>query len=283
MVYFILLPMIKKLPKKFLFLGALVAIFLLWMVVEPFLLDVKYFNLKNPDIPEDFNNKKIVFVSDIHCGDFFPKYRVKNLIDTINGLHPDIIFLGGDFVQYNDTNIDKCISYFNFQAPLGVYGVLGNHDLRVDKNRGKAIARKLEAKGIRILYNELGEISDNKGKIKILGANYGAPNDEIMDMQAQTAASDFAIMLAHSPDSFEFLNNKKIDLALAGHTHGGQVNFFGLWAPFDHTKFGQIYVRGAKMLNGIPMVISNGVGTTLLPLRFWSIPDIYQINLAKTK
>ena len=89
------------------------------------------------------------------------------------------------------------------------------------------------------------------------------------------------ILLSHNPDYVEKLNNYKIDLMLSGHTHGGQVTFFGLWTPFIPSAYGDKYRTGIINTKYTELIVSNGTGTVIKPLRFCARPQILVIYLKK--
>jgi hypothetical protein len=93
--------------------------------------------------------------------------------------------------------------------------------------------------------------------------------------------NDFVILVSHTPDFAENLKTDKIDLMLSGHTHGGEVTFFGLWAPYIPSDYGQKYRTGIIKTDKTTVLVSNGIGNTFLPIRFFARPQINIIDLEK--
>lgn len=93
--------------------------------------------------------------------------------------------------------------------------------------------------------------------------------------------SDYVILLSHNPDYAERIETDRIDLVLSGHTHGGQVTFFGLFAPYTNSKYSQKYIAGFAETDHATMYVTRGVGTTFLPVRFFARPEITAIKLQK--
>lgn len=247
------------------------------------MLDIKILDVSSPKLPASFDGKKIIFVTDVHCGAYFPINRTKQFISSLNNLKPDLVLMGGDYIQWNDTKIDQCIEAFaGLKAPLGIVGVLGNHDMRVDKFKGVAMEKMLEDSGITILNDQTKKIGIATDSINIVGVDYFTDQKQWQKIQPKVSSSQFNILLAHDPDFILETKPKNISLSLAGHTHGGQVTFFGLFAPLTHSRFGQDNFTGIKTFDGSPFIISNGIGTTFLPIRFFARPDIYVITLKKT-
>ncbi|AEG17830.1 metallophosphoesterase [Methanobacterium paludis] len=246
--------------------------------IEPYMIETKEITIQSDQIPAEFNGKTIVFITDIHCSQFFSAERVGSLVNQVNALNPDMVLLGGDYVTDDTAYIQPCFSQLSkLKAPLGVYGVLGNNDpynatIAAMENAGITyIGNKglwIEENGQRI---RLGGVGDLDTDIPYQGPTIGAVN-----------SSDFVIMVSHKPDYFPLLNKKLVDLMFAGHTHGGQVTFFGLWAPFTGSKYGQKYLTGVKESGNSTMIVSNGIGTVKVPLRFFARPQIIVVKLERT-
>ena len=115
----------------------------------------------------------------------------------------------------------------------------------------------------------------------------GGVGDYIKDFQNQDAAlgnskeKDFVMLVSHNPDYFPEVDKSRVDLMLSGHTHGGQITFFGLFVPVTHSKYGQKYISGVKKENRTTLIISNGIGTILAPVRFFAPPQIIVIKLKR--
>jgi predicted MPP superfamily phosphohydrolase len=281
--------MFKKRKKSKIFLLPLAIFFLfvsfcVYIFIEPYRLEIKEIDFYDEDIPASFRDFKIVFFADIHHGLFFSETRIRKMVEKINEMSPDIIFIGGDFVgNYffeNQKYIEPCFSELkNLKANFGVYGVLGNHDVWTNKELS---LEELQKSGIAYLGNKGQWIEKNGEKIKIGGVKdrfEGIQN--INDVVSDVTEGDFALLLSHSPDYVEKIDNNLIDLVLAGHTHGGQMTFFGLWAPVTSSRYGQKYRTGLIDAPKTKVLVTNGVGS-ILPIRFFARPQINIVNL-KTK
>jgi len=253
---------------------------MVYSLIEPYWIETKVVVVESNQIPADFDGKKIVFLSDTHMGSwpFFDQKRTDDLVNQVNALHPDMILLGGDYVSDDSSYIGPCFaSLSKLKAPLGVYGVLGNNDPRKES---------LEAmKNANITYiGNNGTWIENQGeKIRI-----GGVGDMITDTQNQDAAignankNDFVMLVSHSPDFFPLLDKSNVDVMLSGHTHGGQMTFFGIWAPIIHSKYGNKYRTGVIKSNNSTLVVSNGIGTIIVPMRFFARPQIIVLELKKS-
>lgn len=234
--------------------------------------------IRSPDIPPRFDGMKIVFVSDIHRGPFLSERRVDRMVRRINRMNPDLILLGGDYVHRSDTAVVSVFrSLSRLRATEGVYAVLGNHD--VWDGRDKSLAC-MEAAGVTPLVNDGLWLRRGQSRIRLCGTDdlgTGRPDPE--QAIGPAAGDDFVLLVTHNPDLFEVMDKSRVDLVLAGHTHGGQVSLLGLWAPLLPTHTGQKYRSGLKHSGRARMLVSNGFGTITPPVRFCTPPQINVILL----
>lgn len=239
------------------------------------------------DIPTAFDGKKIIFIADTHCNEYFTPEDAVALVERINKLKPDIIVLGGDY-----TNADSIYSVRFFdalkklKATYGVFSVFGNHDFWEDYD---LIYNGLVSTGANICDNRSYWIYEGNDSIKIGGVgdmweDVQLPDNTTFDVKE----NDFCILLSHNPDYIEQVEGAKIDLMLSGHTHGGQVTIFGLYAPITPAFWkpelydsGQKYTYGWKTVNNTTLYTTSGVGLGKFPFRFFASPEIVEITLRK--
>jgi predicted MPP superfamily phosphohydrolase len=245
---------------------------------EPYLLKESVTHVRDADIPEGFTGKKIVFISDIHHGPFFSRQRVAGLVKRANGLGADIILLGGDYVHRGPQYIIPCFEELSrLSAPLGVYGVLGNHD----HWEGAALTRqKMKEAGITLIDNRAVWVESGGGRIRVGGVgDYWEDVPDIRSALEGTSEEDFVMLVSHNPDVAAAFDARGVDLLLAGHTHGGQVTLFGLWAPLVPSNYGQRFRGGTIKTGSTTVLVSSGVGTVTPPVRFFARPEIHLIVL----
>ena len=249
--------------------------------LEPFWIEEKKIIFPSADIPAAFDGYKIVFVSDIHHGPFFSLDRVTSLVDRINAQNPDLVLLGGDYVHRDARYIKPCFEELaRITATDGVFGVLGNHDHWEDAELTRSEMKKA---GIVDLDNNAVWITKNDDKIKVGGIGDFFEDKQIIDPTIKDVGKkDFALLLSHNPDPVETLPPNIIDLVLSGHTHGGQVSFFGLWAPLIPSLYGQKYRTGIVKTDATTVIISNGIGTITPPARFFTRPQMITVELYKS-
>jgi predicted MPP superfamily phosphohydrolase len=268
----------KKLIKRFLLLIVAGAVFLVYCHLESRWLKTEEVELVSEDVPEAFVGKKILFITDIHHGPYFSIERVKGLVKRINNLQPDLILMGGDYVHRESKYIKPLFDEFReLKARYGIYAVLGNHDHWEDAE----LTRQLMVRnGIKVCDNRSYWVKINSDSIKIGGVgDLWEDTQNIDNTISDLDKSDFSILISHSPDYLENLQTDLIDFTLSGHTHGGQMTLFGLWAPLLPSEYGQKYRYGLKKFGNMQSYISSGVGTITPPLRFFCRPEIVLIDL----
>jgi predicted MPP superfamily phosphohydrolase len=249
-----------------------------YSLIEPYLIEKKRYTIDSPDIPQAFDGSTIVFLTDIHHGPHFSRSRITKLVDQTNNLKPDIIVLGGDYIEDNAKFISPCFDELKrLQAPLGVYGVLGNHDYWKGANQ----TRQAMASGdIKLLENHAFWITKGIQKIRIGGVGVeGEERPVIGFTTSEVTDTDFVLLISHYPNIVKTITDKEVDLVLAGDTHGGQVTFFGLFAPMLFPYTDQPVRTGMHKLKNTSIIVSNGIGTVDLPIRFFARPQIVIIKL----
>ena len=252
---------------------------------ETYRLEVKRITVTSPDVPVAFDGTTVVLLTDIHRGWFFSQDRVGRLVARVNALKPDLVVLGGDYVFANTEYEASCFAELaGLQAPLGRFAVLGNHDYGKFGDEGEdgptpAIEAIRDA-DITLLDNQAVWVDKAGARIRIGGVgDYREDTPQLAPTVEGTSAGDFVLLVSHNPDYAEHLPIGAVDLMLSGHTHGGQVTFFGLWAPYVPSDYGQKYRTGLVRTETTTVVVSNGIGTIFPPIRFFARPQIVVITL----
>ncbi|MFH0861459.1 MAG: metallophosphoesterase [Candidatus Altiarchaeota archaeon] len=249
-----------------------------YALVEPYLLRVYDVVVSDSKVPESFRGKRIAFLSDIHCGRFLSTDRVGGIVDLTNGLNPDMVLLGGDFIYGGVDDIDPCISVLGgLKAPMGVFAVLGNHDNWAGAGQTN---KALEAAGIRVLDNEAVWVGSGGSRLKVGGVgDMWTESQDLNPTLENTSKDDFVLLLSHNPQYADRIGADRVSLMLSGHTHGGQIFPFRLITPYLASRFSQRYPSGVYELNNTKLIVTNGIGTVFIPLRFMTRPEIVLITL----
>jgi predicted MPP superfamily phosphohydrolase len=252
-------------------------IYMLW---EARWLAVKELPFYDQDLPEAFDGFRIIFLTDIHYNLYFPRKRLRRLVEQVNGTEPDLILLGGDYVDMSPHYIPGLFMELQaLQARWGIYGVLGNHDYTVG---GEEVKDWMKRAGITLLENDGKWLHRGKGKIKIAGvADIREAVPDLAPILWDVGDRDFLLLLSHNPDFAEELDTHLVNLVLSGHTHGGQITLFNRWAPLTSSNYGQRYRQGLVATSRTKVLISRGIGTVTLPFRFFARPEIWEVVLKK--
>lgn len=275
-----------KARKIFLALLFIIGICLIYAYYEARNLQLKLYVFSHKDIPHSFDGKSIVFVTDIHTDSDFDRNRLRNLVDSVNNLYPDIVLMGGDYVSKAEY-IDVFLSEISrLKAKDGIYAVLGNHDHWLGSEK---IARGMRRNGIFIIDNRSNWIRSGSDSIKIGGVgDWWCDETIIENTTSDISDEDFCVLLSHQPNFVDEMNSDKVDLVLSGHTHAGQITFFGLWAPVMPGQFSQNlitskheYRYGWFSKENTRMYVSSGVGMGGVPFRFFAHPELVMIKLER--
>ena len=242
-------------------------------------LEVHPVTVRLKGLPSGFDGCRIAFLADLHHGWFISREYISRSISMANDLHPDLIFLGGDYVQSDPSYIAPVMEELGrLKAPLGVFAVQGNRDIRVNR---VLTSKELARQGIRELTNKGVWIHRNGDKIWLCGmddSTIGSPNVvAAMDGLSHDAVS---LVMTHNPDFVEALNDPRLLLVCCVHTHGGQINLPFVGRPFINSINGQKYAQGLVKAPHTMAFTTTGVGACFPPLRFRCPPELALLTLA---
>ncbi|MGB2762322.1 MAG: metallophosphoesterase [Minisyncoccales bacterium] len=283
---------IAKNKKRKLFLAIVLLIslaFLGWysFLFEPNNIKIERISVEIENLSKSFDGVKIIHLTDFHSRNFGE--REKKILEIIKKLNPDFIFITGDFIDHTTEDIDSCQEFWRElgkQEQGKIFGVFGNHEHYWNKNFSiNSLKNLLEESEIIILSNENKKIFRDDGYFYLVGVDDpDTGNDDLGKAMGETEKNIPKILLAHSPDiinNLDSLGKEKIDLILAGHTHGGQIRIPFIrpfWVP---TKNRGKYASGLFKVGSVYLYVNRGIGTTILPIRFNCPPEIAVIELRK--
>ena len=250
------------------------------------------------DLPASFDGFTITQISDVHAGSFTRPNQVQKGIDMINAQKSDLFVFTGDLVNNAASEIEPYIGHFSqIKASFGQFSVLGNHDYgdyikwpsEADKAKNLQQLKNYHAElGFRLLLDEHVELNKNGEKIILVGIeNWGLGFGERGDLEKAltgTSLNDFKVLLSHDPSHWDAQvknNPSKIQLALAGHTHGMQFGLeaFGIkWSP---VKYRYKHWAGVKSENGRYLNVNRGFGFIGFSGRIGIWPEITVIELKR--
>ena len=223
---------------------------------------------------------RAALISDIHvAGPDMPPERLARIVAQINALAPDIVLIAGDLVSektvathiYTPEQIVAPLG--KLVAPLGVVVVPGNHDHWFD---WPALAEQLRAYGIRVLQNEAAQF----GPLVVGGVDdaYTRRDDLPLVLQAMRGLAGGRLILTHSPDIFPQVPGE-VALVLAGHTHCGQIGYPWGGAPTMLSRYGDRFACGVHSEGSRTVITGAGLGTSLVPVRLFTRPEIWLVEL----
>lgn len=245
------------------------------VVVEPNWLSVEKVDVPIKGLPADLDGLRIGFVSDFHRGRFVTEGDISKAARYLQKQNPDLILLGGDFVDSQADHIHSCVDVLSqLESPLGTYAVLGNHDYWTDP---EVIRKSFKRTQIRLLENESLKLEWQRVRFYIVGLDdawEGRPNARV----ALHGVPDesMKILLVHEPDYADALKrlNLWLPLQLSGHSHGGQV-VIPFWGAPILPYMASKYPVGLQRVTGRNRWVytTRGVGH-LLPVRFNCPPEV---------
>jgi hypothetical protein len=228
----------------------------------------------------------IALVSDIHSSVFMTKDDMDEYVRRVNDLRADLIVVTGDFVNgLTEEVYPFAESFSNLKASLGVYGVMGNHDFYAPDP--DTVAREVDGCGVKLLRNDKVVIHKGDATFYLIGIDdVGNPERATHKMNIATGPTTLLdiprILLCHRPYFIEQAAEKRIDLVLSGHTHGGQI-VLGRFGNLMLTPaaLASPYVWGKYRVADTHMYVSRGIGTVGIPVRINCPPEITKIVLTK--
>lgn len=217
---------------------------------------------------------KVVMVADVHVGYMINREILKMYVDKIMEQKPDMILLVGDIIDYDLYPLEKEHmeeEFHRLKAPYGVFAVTGNHEYRL--NAEEKISWLSEKAGLTVLRDSVAKVDD---LLYIVGREDDKFEDrkELKDLMTQVDRSRPVIVMNHEPRRLSEESNEKVDLAVFGHTHNGQL------FPYNFV-IGMIYEvgHGYKKKDDTHIYVTSGLGLSGPQFRIGTISEIVVLNL----
>lgn len=282
----------EKRKKCLILLFAVIGIVLiLWTLWGNTALEVNEITVISDRIPQAFSGFRIAQVSDLHNAEFGEGNA--ELLQMLSECGPDIIVIIGDLVDSSRTDIDVALAFAEEAVKIApTYYVTGNHEAAI--SRYDVLKSGLETAGLVVLEDEVVSLEHNGESILLIGLSdpdatikgdlfgeapvmVGTKLRNLMD-----GNSGYTILLSHRPELFETYVSSGVDLVLSGHAHGGQFRLpfvGGLVAP-NQGLFPK-YDAGLYAGGDTNMVVSRGIGNSIIPIRFNNRPEIVVVELLR--
>jgi predicted MPP superfamily phosphohydrolase len=263
-------------------LSAAILIVLLLLFIWTRFVEPNWLAVNRQTLAHTGHQAKIIMFSDLHAGIFSGAGHVERVVEMIKNEHPDAVLIAGDFLyRINPDKLDSVMAPLKNLGPIPVFAVLGNHD---EGNPGVDMSLPLKAAlqkyGVTLVDNQ-----HWSGKIAGQEANIFGMPDLWENVTDPYLFNDFDlnrinILIMHNPDSiYTVAPSFPFTLAVAGHTHGGQIRIPWIYKLAIPTAYD--FDSGWYHINGQQLYVSSGVGMVSLPLRFLDFPEIVVIQLQK--
>ena len=252
---------------------------------------------KKSDLPKSLDNFRITFVSDMQADRYTDKARLQKFIEDINATNPDLVLMAGDMITSTPEYIEESGEFVGkIKAKFGVYSCVGDHDnwaYRDDTKRSlREVMAALKKHDVEMISNDKKNIVVGEDSICVTFiTNTYVETVSPLTLDSLTNNSNdcgLKIFLTHQPRQFlvDKAIEKKYDLFLAGHTHGGQITMLFPFLHLSPTRFETKYQRGDfyfvnpdKIGAGMLMIVTRGLGMSLAPIRYNSTPEVTLIIL----
>ena len=266
------------------FLLALIA----WIIWGNTAMELNTYTISSSKLPQSFDGYRIAHVSDLHNAEMGKDNE--KLLSRLRDADPDMIAITGDLIDSRHTDIEVALQFIRAAAKIApCYYVTGNHEARV--NEYGELKAGMEAAGVTVLEDVRTEISMEGETITLIGVNDPSYQTDYLFGDAEsvmnakledlhTENDGFTILLSHRPELFDTYADHDIDLILSGHAHGGQFRLpfiGGLVAP-NQGLFPE-YDAGIYTEGNTNMLVSRGVGNSILPFRINNRPEVILIEL----
>lgn len=258
-----------------------------WTIWENLTVGTTYYHIESERIPRAFDGYKIAVVSDLHNAEFGKDNS--QIIKIIEKEKPDMIAITGDLVDSNRLDIDVAITLVQKLMKIApCYYVTGNHEAWIGQ-RFSELERKLLDEKVDVLRDSVIQLEKYQQSIQIAGVDDPDFADRDRSIQSSVLLSkikdlklsdEYCVLLSHRPELFDTYVSEHVDMVLSGHAHGGQFQLpfvGGIIAP-NQGLFPK-YDAGIYTKEQTTMIVSRGIGNSVIPVRFNNRPEVVMIEL----
>lgn len=268
-------------------LAGIFLVLIVWTAWGNTALELNTYTICSGELPDAFDGFRIAQVSDLHNAEFGD--RNQRLLEMLQEAEPDMIAMTGDLIDSQKTDLAVALAFAKEAAQIApCYYVPGNHEARVSEY--PELKAGLENAGVTVLDDAQVKIETSGESITVIGVNdpsfhadYLTGDAAVIDQKLSELATEdtgFTILLSHRPELFDTYVSHDIDLVFSGHAHGGQFRLpliGGLVAP-NQGLFPK-YDAGLYSEGSTNMIVSRGLGNSIIPFRFNNRPEVVLIEL----
>lgn len=250
---------------------------------DPGAIHVQQETIVIPGLGAGLDELLIAHLSDLHCGGFMSDHAVRDVLEKAWAHKPDLVVFTGDYVEFHPAEIRQLIAPLKDlpHPPLGVYGILGNHDFMHGGVRWLIDA--LGQAGVRLLRNEVVRIERGGAGIWLVGIDDHWRGQADLSMPISLIDTpEPRILLSHNPDVVGHARDHNFALMLSGHTHGGQIVLPILGPAKVYSVNGPEFIGGSICVPPTHLHVSRGIGTTSLPIRIGCPPEFSMLRLTSS-
>jgi predicted MPP superfamily phosphohydrolase len=270
----VLKPWVMQLRTAAIGVAVLLAI-VAWIggIVRPRTVDLE---VELPNLPASADGLVVAHLTDLHLGALIGEKRLRSVIEQIDGMNPDLVVVTGDLVDGDAGAVENMVPVLEtLTAPLGVYSILGNHEMYAGPERSRDLMRD---SGYTVLDSAAVEVVPGLWIAGVPDSGHGPGTDglggALETALAEVGEGGAVIFLQHAPGNEEATAASGAGLMLNGHTHGGQV-----W-PFHYmVRRAYPHIAGVHTFDDMTQVISRGAGRWGAPMRLFAPSEIYRITL----
>lgn len=272
-------------------LSVILVVLVIWTVWCNVTVGVTHYTVESNKLPVTFDHYKIAVISDLHNAEFGENNS--SLISLIKNEKPDMIAITGDLIDSNKTDIEIAENLLKKLVEIApCYYVTGNHEAWIG-GQYQNLEEKLLDIGVVIFHDNAEQLVKNNEIIQLAGLDdpdFTDENSSIQESMLNTKldnmnlTEDYCVLLSHRPEAFNAYVSENIDLVLSGHAHGGQFRLpfvGGLIAP--NQGFFPKYDAGEYFEENTTMIVSRGIGNSIIPIRFNNRPEIVIVELISNK
>ena len=269
-------------------IGIALVLLIVWIAWGNSALELNSYRIASNSLPKEFEGFRIAQVSDLHNAEMGKDNE--KLISMLVEAAPDIIVITGDIIDSRNTNVDVALDFAEQAVKIApCYYVTGNHEARVDEYSD--LKDGLIDLGVTVLEDAKTEMVCSGESIVLVGVtdpsfetDYLFGDDEtVLNSKLNELISEedgYVILLSHRPELFDTYVENKVDLIFSGHAHGGQfrIPFIGGVVAPNQGVFPK-YDAGIYSEGDTNMVVSRGVGNSIIPFRINNRPEVILIEL----